>query len=184
MALSSPQEEKIREFINSFHHSLQKPPLFLTPHHPFNTPTFPQAESHKHTHTMHISPMSTDLHNAQYIFIICYISHFICLCLSSDFCPLGLLRCDNGACYKPEHLCNFIDNCGDNSDEKNCRTSCSFEDGRCGWKSSHADNFYLMLGTGSAQSIKPPYDHTLMNENGRKMTLYPEIFTYRHHTHI
>ncbi|XP_058249959.1 MAM and LDL-receptor class A domain-containing protein 1 [Hemibagrus wyckioides] len=84
----------------------------------------------------------------------------------TDFCPLGLLRCDNGDCYKPEHLCNFIDNCGDNSDEKNCGTSCSFEDGRCGWKSSHADNFDLMLGTGSAQSIRPPYDHTLMNENG------------------
>ncbi|KAK3546298.1 hypothetical protein QTP70_025705 [Hemibagrus guttatus] len=84
----------------------------------------------------------------------------------TDFCPLGLLRCDNGYCYKPDQLCNFIDNCGDNSDEKNCGTSCSFEDGRCGWKSSRADNFDLMLGTGSAQSIRPPYDHTLMNENG------------------
>ncbi|TSL34566.1 MAM and LDL-receptor class A domain-containing protein 1 [Bagarius yarrelli] len=83
-----------------------------------------------------------------------------------DFCPLGLLRCDNGQCYKPEQLCDFIDNCGDNSDEKNCGTSCSFEDGRCGWKSSQADNFDLMLDTGSAQSIRPPYDHTLMNANG------------------
>ncbi|KAM9501604.1 MAM and LDL-receptor class A domain-containing protein 1 [Clarias gariepinus] len=88
-----------------------------------------------------------------------------------DFCPLGLLRCDNGNCYKPEHLCDFIDNCGDNSDEKNCGTSCTFEDGRCGWKSSHADNFDLILGTGSAQSIRPPYDHTLMNENGHFLYL-------------
>ncbi|XP_026792984.3 MAM and LDL-receptor class A domain-containing protein 1 [Pangasianodon hypophthalmus] len=84
----------------------------------------------------------------------------------TDFCQLGLLRCDKGDYYKPEQLCDFIDNCGDNSDEKNCGTSCSFEDGRCGWKSSHADNFDLILGTGSAQSIRPPYDHTLMNEKG------------------
>lgn len=117
------------------------------------------------------------------IFWYFFISYFICVCLSSDFCPLGLIRCDNGACYKPEQLCDFIDNCGDNSDEKNCGASCSFEDGRCGWKSSHADNFDLLLGTGSAQSIKPPYDHTLKNENGRKITLFLRCL-HIHITHI
>ncbi|XP_046708496.1 MAM and LDL-receptor class A domain-containing protein 1 isoform X3 [Silurus meridionalis] len=91
--------------------------------------------------------------------------------MQTGSCPQGLLCCDNGACYKPEQLCNFIDDCGDNSDEKNCGTSCSFEEGRCGWKSSLADNFYLMLGTGSARSIRPPYDHTLMNENGHFLYL-------------
>ncbi|XP_049338853.1 MAM and LDL-receptor class A domain-containing protein 1 [Astyanax mexicanus] len=84
-------------------------------------------------------------------------------------CPLGMLPCDNGSCYKPEQSCDFKDNCGDNSDEKDCGTSCSFEDGRCGWKSSPIDKFNWVLGTGSAQSIKPPHDHTLMNENGHFM---------------
>lgn len=59
-----------------------------------------------------------------------------------------------------------MDNCGDNTDEKDCGTSCSFEHGRCGWKSSDADNFDWMLGTGTAQSIRPPCDHTLKNESG------------------
>ncbi|AWP20537.1 putative MAM and LDL-receptor class A domain-containing protein 1 [Scophthalmus maximus] len=58
------------------------------------------------------------------------------------------------------------DDCGDGTDEKDCGTSCSFEGGRCGWKSSLADNFDWTLGTGSVQSIRPPYDHTLMDENG------------------
>lgn len=173
--MSSSQEEKIREFIHSFHHSLQIPPLFLTPHHPFNTPKFP------HTHTMcilsSISPIPTHCF-AQCRFWYFFKSYFICVCLSSDLCPQGLLRCDNGDCYKPEQLCDFIDNCGDNSDEKNCGTSCSFEDGRCGWKSSRADNFDLMLDNGSAQSIRPPYDHTLMNENGRTITLSCDVNTY------
>ncbi|XP_066536368.1 MAM and LDL-receptor class A domain-containing protein 1 [Hoplias malabaricus] len=84
----------------------------------------------------------------------------------SGSCPLGLLRCENGGCYEPEQSCDFINNCGDNSDEKNCGTSCSFENGSCGWKSSPADKFNWILGTGSAQSIRPPHDHTLMNENG------------------
>uniref|UniRef100_A0A3B4CKL8 MAM domain-containing protein n=1 Tax=Pygocentrus nattereri TaxID=42514 RepID=A0A3B4CKL8_PYGNA len=81
-------------------------------------------------------------------------------------CPGGLLRCENGGCFKPEQFCDFIDNCGDNSDEKECGTSCSFENGCCGWKSSPVDKFTWMLGTGSAQSIRPPHDHTLMNKNG------------------
>ncbi|KAI4899926.1 hypothetical protein NFI96_010930, partial [Prochilodus magdalenae] len=86
--------------------------------------------------------------------------------LPSGSCPLGLMSCDNGACYKPEESCDFIDNCGDNTDERDCGTSCSFENGRCGWKSSSADKFNWMLGTGSVQSIRPPHDHTLMNEDG------------------
>ncbi|XP_076828220.1 MAM and LDL-receptor class A domain-containing protein 1 [Brachyhypopomus gauderio] len=84
----------------------------------------------------------------------------------SGSCPLGLLQCINGGCYKTEQSCDFVDNCGDNTDEKDCGTSCSFENGLCGWKSSRVDNFDWTLGTGSAQKIRPPHDHTLMNENG------------------
>nr|CBN82054.1 MAM and LDL-receptor class A domain-containing protein [Dicentrarchus labrax] len=52
------------------------------------------------------------------------------------------------------------------SSAADCGTSCSFENGRCGWKSSLADNFDWTLGVGSIKSIRPPYDHTLMDESG------------------
>uniref|UniRef100_A0A3Q3ANM4 MAM and LDL receptor class A domain containing 1 n=1 Tax=Kryptolebias marmoratus TaxID=37003 RepID=A0A3Q3ANM4_KRYMA len=81
------------------------------------------------------------------------------------FCPPGSMLCEKGSCFTPEQSCDFTDDCGDGTDEKDCGTSCSFENGRCGWKTSLADNFDWALGTGSVQSIRPPYDHTLMNEN-------------------
>ncbi|XP_026219478.1 MAM and LDL-receptor class A domain-containing protein 1 [Anabas testudineus] len=85
---------------------------------------------------------------------------------SAGSCPPGSLPCENGRCFTPKQSCDFTDDCGDGTDEKDCGTSCSFEKGRCGWKSSLADNFDWTLGTGSVQSIRPPYDHTLMDDNG------------------
>ncbi|XP_041817770.1 MAM and LDL-receptor class A domain-containing protein 1 [Chelmon rostratus] len=81
-------------------------------------------------------------------------------------CPSGFLLCDNGRCFTPGQSCDFIDDCGDGTDEKDCGTSCSFENGRCGWKSSPADNFDWMLGAGSIIRIRPPYDHTWLDESG------------------
>ncbi|XP_044033161.1 MAM and LDL-receptor class A domain-containing protein 1 isoform X1 [Siniperca chuatsi] len=81
-------------------------------------------------------------------------------------CPSGFLPCENGRCFTPVQSCDFTDDCGDGTDEKDCATSCSFENGRCGWKSSLADNFDWTLGTGSVESIQPPHDHTLMDETG------------------
>ncbi|TMS16298.1 MAM and LDL-receptor class A domain-containing protein 1 [Larimichthys crocea] len=69
-------------------------------------------------------------------------------------------------CFTPGQNCDFTDDCGDGTDEKDCGTSCSFENGRCGWKSSLADNFDWTLGTGSVKRIRPPYDHTMMDETG------------------
>ncbi|XP_069015480.1 MAM and LDL-receptor class A domain-containing protein 1 [Embiotoca jacksoni] len=81
-------------------------------------------------------------------------------------CPSGFLPCENDRCFPPGQSCDFTDDCGDGTDEKDCGTSCSFETGRCGWKSSPADNFDWTLGTGSVRSIRPAYDHTLMIESG------------------
>ncbi|MBN3307352.1 MALR1 protein, partial [Amia calva] len=84
----------------------------------------------------------------------------------TDSCPQGYLKCANGNCFRPEQRCDFVNDCEDNTDEKDCGTSCSFETGRCGWKNSPADNFDWVLGLGVTQSLRPPTDHTLGDENG------------------
>ncbi|TWW70868.1 MAM and LDL-receptor class A domain-containing protein 1 [Takifugu flavidus] len=86
-------------------------------------------------------------------------------------CPPGFLPCDKGGCYASGQSCDFVDDCGDGTDEKGCGTSCSFEDGYCGWKSSPADNYDWKLGVGSVKSTRPPYDHTLMDGTGHFVSL-------------
>ncbi|XP_029442905.1 MAM and LDL-receptor class A domain-containing protein 1 [Rhinatrema bivittatum] len=86
-------------------------------------------------------------------------------------CPHGYWACQNGKCFRPEQSCNFVDDCGDNTDENECGTSCTFEKSRCGWQNSLADNFDWIMGAGSSQSLRPPRDHTLGNENGHFMYL-------------
>ncbi|XP_031229155.1 MAM and LDL-receptor class A domain-containing protein 1 [Mastomys coucha] len=91
--------------------------------------------------------------------------------LPTGFCPQGYEECQNGRCYSPEQSCNFVDDCGDNSDEKECGGSCTFEKGWCGWKNSLAENSDWVLGIGSHKSQRPPKDHTLGNEHGHFMYL-------------
>ncbi|XP_058525682.1 MAM and LDL-receptor class A domain-containing protein 1 [Ochotona princeps] len=86
--------------------------------------------------------------------------------LSKGNCPYGYQECQNGKCYRQKQSCNFVDDCGDNTDENECGGSCTFEDGWCGWQNSLAENFDWVLGVGSHQSLRPPEDHTLGNENG------------------
>uniref|UniRef100_A0A4X2LXR5 MAM and LDL receptor class A domain containing 1 n=1 Tax=Vombatus ursinus TaxID=29139 RepID=A0A4X2LXR5_VOMUR len=84
----------------------------------------------------------------------------------TDSCPYGYRECQNGKCFLPEQSCNFVDDCGDNTDENECGTSCTFENGNCGWQNSLADNFNWVLGVGSPLILSPPRDHTLGNATG------------------
>ncbi|XP_063032459.1 MAM and LDL-receptor class A domain-containing protein 1 [Melospiza melodia melodia] len=86
-------------------------------------------------------------------------------------CSHGHRQCQNGKCYRAEQSCDFEDNCGDNTDESECGTSCTFENGRCGWQNSLADNFRWVLGVSSPQSLRPPGDHTLGNRTGHFLYL-------------
>ena len=89
-------------------------------------------------------------------------------------CFPSYLECLNGKCYTPEQRCNFEDDCGDNTDEKECGTSCTFEKEMCGWRNSLADNFDWVMGTSLPQGLVPSKDHTLGNRKGMvlKIVLY------------
>lgn len=91
--------------------------------------------------------------------------------LPAGHCPHGYLECHNGKCYSPEQSCNFVDDCGDYTDENECGSSCTFEKGWCGWQNSLAENFDWVLGVGSHQSLRPPRDHTLGDGNGHFLYL-------------
>ncbi|CAN8007531.1 unnamed protein product, partial [Ixodes pacificus] len=46
-------------------------------------------------------------------------------------------RCANGACILYDHVCNYVDNCGDDSDEHNCgdhKMGCNFDTSFCDWE--------------------------------------------------
>uniref|UniRef100_A0A8C3PNX2 MAM and LDL receptor class A domain containing 1 n=1 Tax=Calidris pygmaea TaxID=425635 RepID=A0A8C3PNX2_9CHAR len=86
-------------------------------------------------------------------------------------CSHGYWQCQNSKCYRPEQSCDFEDDCGDNTDESECGTSCTFENGRCGWQNSLADSFNWVLGVSSPQSLRPPGDHTLGNTTGKFLYL-------------
>ncbi|XP_074051330.1 MAM and LDL-receptor class A domain-containing protein 1 [Macrotis lagotis] len=106
----------------------------------------------------------------------CFLSHHSILKesltpLKKDSCPYGYRACQNGKCFQPEQSCNFVNDCGDNTDENDCGTSCTFEDGICGWQNSLADNFDWVLGVGSPLLLSPPRDHTLGNVTGHFLYL-------------
>ncbi|XP_062570644.1 MAM and LDL-receptor class A domain-containing protein 1-like, partial [Saccostrea cucullata] len=85
-------------------------------------------------------------------------------------CGANKLTCGNGNCYSQSQKCNFRDDCGDNSDEVNCGTSCKFESGAglCGWHNSLNDNldWKLLSGPTPSKNTGPQNDHTLGTASG------------------
>ncbi|KAM7297254.1 MAM and LDL-receptor class A domain-containing protein 2 [Ixodes scapularis] len=52
-------------------------------------------------------------------------------------CNVQEFRCANGACIPQLQVCNYVDNCGDGSDEVNCgdhNSGCNFDASFCDWK--------------------------------------------------
>ncbi|XP_012787433.2 MAM and LDL-receptor class A domain-containing protein 1 [Sorex araneus] len=86
-------------------------------------------------------------------------------------CPHGYPECLNSKFYRSEQSCNFVDDREDRPDENECSSSCTFENGWCGWQNSRAENFDWVWGVGSHQSLRPPRDHTRGDENGHFLYL-------------
>ncbi|XP_053385338.1 MAM and LDL-receptor class A domain-containing protein 1-like isoform X2 [Mercenaria mercenaria] len=82
-------------------------------------------------------------------------------------CEFRMSKCHTGSkCYSDQEHCDFIDACGDNSDEVTCGTSCQFESSSmCGWENSAIDNCNFALVT-AEKSPGPKTDHTYGSANG------------------
>ncbi|KAL5006372.1 hypothetical protein ScPMuIL_015178 [Solemya velum] len=88
-------------------------------------------------------------------------------------CEADMYTCANTKCYSVQQLCNFVDDCGDNSDELGCGTSCDFEHGMCGWVNPARDNLDWILHNGTTASswTGPTGDHTTNSTSGHYIFL-------------
>lgn len=80
-------------------------------------------------------------------------------CVSNDY-----FTCDRKACILKNRVCDLIDDCGDNSDEKECGdyTQCDFENGFCNWKNDLNEQLKWILNKGPTPTYYtgPSRDHT------------------------
>ncbi|KAM9349890.1 apical endosomal glycoprotein [Symphorus nematophorus] len=86
------------------------------------------------------------------------------------FCPENMFTCNNSVCVEQSQVCDFSDDCGDQSDENNCEQPgfverCSFEQGLCSWAVSDVDTPGAEWTPHKGQEAwpkkhGPPRDHT------------------------
>lgn len=79
-------------------------------------------------------------------------------------CPLGYFTCDRKACIRNDKVCDMNDDCGDNSDEKNCDgyKNCNFElDSTCDWEDDPNADIRWELHRAQWAWQGPNRDHTL-----------------------
>ncbi|XP_077978862.1 MAM and LDL-receptor class A domain-containing protein 1-like [Glandiceps talaboti] len=98
-------------------------------------------------------------------FTNCALSPILPTCMEDE------IRCDKGSCVKETMLCDFTDDCGDNSDENDslCNSyveRCDFEVDLCNWNQETGDSIDWKLGRQSTGGIGPGYDHTKGDSSG------------------
>lgn len=91
-------------------------------------------------------------------------------------CTADKFQCGNGYCIGSDRQCDFVNDCGDWSDESsdvcqgNNTGSCNFEKSFCSWTNVYVgDTFDWIPFSGRTPSgwTGPMADHTLQNETGR-----------------
>ncbi|XP_029442450.1 MAM and LDL-receptor class A domain-containing protein 1-like [Rhinatrema bivittatum] len=95
------------------------------------------------------------------------------LLISERVCTPDEFMCANKYCIPKDNLCDFVDDCADNSDENShiCNTfisRCNFEFDLCAWEQNENDDFNWNLRAGSTPifGTGPAIDHTLHNPSG------------------
>ncbi|XP_025869446.2 MAM and LDL-receptor class A domain-containing protein 1 [Vulpes vulpes] len=95
------------------------------------------------------------------------------LLISDRKCTAQEFRCANKHCIVKDKLCDFVNDCADNSDETAfiCSTSngrCDFEFDLCSWEQDQDDDFDWNLKVSSipAVGMEPAADHTIRNSSG------------------
>jgi hypothetical protein len=94
---------------------------------------------------------------------------------SRPSCPADYFRCARQACVPMTRVCDLTDDCGDGSDEKNCKQpnslymQCDFEDSMCNWMPDNSSTALKWeLHKGSARyNTGPSRDHTLGLSTGQ-----------------
>lgn len=96
-------------------------------------------------------------------------AHLIIIAIS--FACFSARSCRNGACVDANSLCDFSDDCGDNSDEQSCSNyfaRCTFENDLCDWIQEKDDEIDWIRNKGQTPSFStgPSRDHTLGTVEG------------------
>ncbi|XP_071956934.1 MAM and LDL-receptor class A domain-containing protein 2-like [Antedon mediterranea] len=91
--------------------------------------------------------------------------------ISGRACENNEYRCTNTYCIDYNKVCDYNNDCGDNSDEEHCGSfpgRCDFELDMCSWHQELDDQFDWTLRTGNTGTIGtgPSNDHTLKSNNG------------------
>ena len=67
-----------------------------------------------------------------YVLAVYVVTVSMCLCLAvQTSCPSSQFRCARGSCVDKQKVCDFSDDCGDASDETNCRKTLSLLHNKC-----------------------------------------------------